>query len=760
MTLHFRSLTNRYLFIGFIVFLVGILTAINNFYFYDHVERTTYRNASQLQSILKDEISFCREKKNKISRARYKNNMKKIVKNFSKKAYYNDKIILNHESGELLFIKAKNKWDKVVASHIYITIPKLKSDNELDYYVHADFDYYLYLISIVRSMTFSIFDKGPKVFNDNNITIEDEKLYIKLQEKNKTYTDKIANLNNSYKDTNVTISILNEYSKKKKQLSKYRLSHEEFKKFKKLQKEISDSQFSSYDIYIAWLRSRPAIGFTFFTIILIWLFRRRELEIAKTEKELEKEKKNREILETTFGISEQDDEIKLYEAIINNDMDKLRAIKSISPTMNILKFNAIVDHTEEEKLKLLEILIDKKIDLSFRDDEGMTALMYYALGNKDNHKDSKIIETLIKNGLDINAQNNSGMTALMLCAVKNRPASVQILIDNGADKNTKQDLTAKELAATKEIRDILNAAENHNPQQLVKLLSNFTHAPMKFTTHTWDFGKLSNVFGTFDEAMDAVKEEFKSIEPELKDLSQSLHEKIKTFLFNDDSELDYSWCSKANINIGWSNIQGKNGETLQEYCDNGNNAFDFKLETSLIVNNNEVSTFGDVINLFKQEIELRTDFKNLEPIFTTQKKKLGRLFKVDLSDAKLNRQFYSDTQKLSYAIEKIFSEIKKRKDHPLIEVKSRDLDDKSIEITITQVDSKVSESSQELLKEIEDGDFADMRELLLNLCDWSIEATCEDGDFRVNYLHSNNVKDIKPLSKTVLGFTHILRFYR
>ena len=62
--------------------------------------------------------------------------------------------------------------------------------------------------------------------------------------------------------------------------------------------------------------------------------------------------------------------------------------------------------------------------------------------------------------------------------------------------------------------------------------------------------------------------------------------------------------------------------------------------------------------------------------------------------------------------------------------------------------------------ETENGDFADIKESLTNLCDWSIESHCEDGNFRVNYLHSNNVKDIEPLEKEPIGFTHILRFYR
>ena len=36
----------------------------------------------------------------------------------------------------------------------------------------------------------------------------------------------------------------------------------------------------------------------------------------------------------------------------------------------------------------------------------------------------------------------------------------------------------------------------------------------------------------------------------------------------------------------------------------------------------------------------------------------------------------------------------------------------------------------------------------------------EDEYFRVNFLHSNNIKDIEILDAKPKGFTHILRFYK
>ena len=102
---------------------------------------------------------------------------------------------------------------------------------------------------------------------------------------------------------------------------------------------------------------------------------------------------------------------------------------------------------------------------------------------------------------------------------------------------------------------------------------------------------------------------------------------------------------------------------------------------------------------------------------------------------------------------------KKRK-YKNIELITRELEDRSIEIIITQIGSVADKNVKTLLEDVNDGDFADIKKALTNLCDWSVESICEDGSFRINYLHSNNVKDIEQLETEVKGFTHILRFYR
>ena len=104
----------------------------------------------------------------------------------------------------------------------------------------------------------------------------------------------------------------------------------------------------------------------------------------------------------------------------------------------------------------------------------------------------------------------------------------------------------------------------------------------------------------------------------------------------------------------------------------------------------------------------------------------------------------------------------KRKDYPQIEVSTKELEDRSIEITITQTNSIIDKDPKDILEKIKNdgGDLGNIKKLLSNLCDWSIEGSYEDKYFRLNILKSSNIKDIEVVKGSLKGFSHILRFYR
>lgn len=376
----------------------------------------------------------------------------------------------------------------------------------------------------------------------------------------------------------------------------------------------------------------------------------------------------------------------------------------------------------------------------------------------------EFLQVSIDNGSDINFQDSNGKTSLILACELNKIDIVKYLLTKNIDLNIEDTNLKKAIQYVKDYELIklflASLKKQHQPQRLVKLLSNFTiDKPIKYTTHDWDFGELKKEYGNFDGYMDAVKKQFDTIKNELEELSTNLYKKIYTFLIEENPEENYSWCHKTNINIGWSSLKG-----LKEYCDAGNKPDNFILLTPIFYEGNDLTTFKDVINLFKQEIEIRENFKNLETLFTTQKNKLGRgrnsIFNLDLSTAKLNRQFYTDVEKFSNVVDKIFGEIEIRKDFPNLEVITTEFEDRSIEIKIVHIDSFSNKSASDLLKDIEDGDFAEIKLNLQNLCDWSIESSFENENFRINYLHSNNVKEIVSLDEKPKGFIHIFRFYK
>ena len=467
-------------------------------------------------------------------------------------------------------------------------------------------------------------------------------------------------------------------------------------------------------------------------------------------KNTQKEKQN------TTNTQDQNNEISKHSEELNKLNKRLHKLRSNMTNMINMMNDAQDTMTVSTIIDFIKIFIKYGGDVNYKDENGSTALMFLSyFGYED------CVKLLIENGAKIDIQNSCIETPLLLAYENNHFNVVKLLINNAADVNI---IMSNGESFYKKVKydkndDVIEWIKNsptykkttHDPKELVELLSNFTiDKPIKYTTHQWDFGELKKEYGDFDGYINAVKKQFDSMKNELEELSPNLYKKIYTFLIDENPDEKYSWYNKTDINIGWSSLEG-----LKEHCNSGNNPFDFKLPKPIFIGRKQLSTFGEVINLFKQEIEIRAEFKNLEQIFLSQN------IQLDLSSAKLNtRQFYTDTQKFSSVLIKIFDEMKKREDFKNIEVSTTELDDRSIEIKIIQIDSFANKNANDMFEEVNNGDFADIKESLKNLCDWSIESSFEDENFRVNFLHSNNVKDIEPLETKPLGFTHILRFYK
>lgn len=446
-------------------------------------------------------------------------------------------------------------------------------------------------------------------------------------------------------------------------------------------------------------------------------------------------------------IEEQNNEISRHSQELNKLHKRLHKIRSNMTNM-INKMNDMQDTmTVLTIIDFIKIFIKYDGDVNYKDENGSTALMLLSyFGYED------CVKLLIENGAEIDIQNSGIETPLLLAYENNHFNVVKLLIDSGADVNITMyngEIFYKKAKYDKNY-EVLEWIENsptyikitHDPIELVKILSNFTiDTPFKLTTHLWDDpkGELFEKYGSFEGFMSEVKKQFDEMKSELQELSPNLYKKISVFLMETSPDEAYSWCAKTHINIGWSSLKG-----LKEHCDSGKLPKDFKLPKPIFMGRKQIATFGEIVDLFKQEIEVKATYH------------IASLPDIEFS----KRDFYTDTQKFSTAIAKIFKQMKSE-EYPQIEVSNKELlEDRSIEIKITQVGSPGDKNAESMLQEINDGDFADIKEALTNLCDWSIESSFEDESFRVNYLHSNNVKDIEQLTTKPRGFTHILRFYK
>lgn len=309
---------------------------------------------------------------------------------------------------------------------------------------------------------------------------------------------------------------------------------------------------------------------------------------------------------------------------------------------------------------------------------------------------------------------------------------------------------------------------NHNPKKLVELLSVFTqnNNTLKYITHSWDMGQQEEKWENFDHFLEEVEKEWNKIAHEIIAIKRQLSAKIYNFIFQkelgstDSDGRDIYW-GMHKIKFGWSSPE------LKEWCDEGNNPFLYLLPKDKRIPKdksfNSIDRFKDVVELFKNEIEIKDDKKQLKKLLRDLKKEyLGNEFSVKIDPSIDGVTFYTDVQHLRYGLAKIFEEIAKRTEYPEIKiVAEKNIDDGYIDIKIIHLGSSSNKMSKELLDTIKTGDFADIKKFFTSLCDWSVVVNCEDGSYKIDYLnmYSTDV-EIHQYNEDIDGFTHILRFYR
>lgn len=180
-------------------------------------------------------------------------------------------------------------------------------------------------------------------------------------------------------------------------------------------------------------------------------------------------------------------------------------------------------------------------------------------------------------------------------------------------------------------------------KRLNEILAKFNTSDniLKYTTHMWDFGINEKPFNTFEEFLILVKEEFETFEEELQEISPNIHSKMKKFLLSEHNE---AWGIEK-IKFGWSSPE------LKKYLESNSRPESYLLDEEYrkIVKNHSMDRFGDVKDIFKEEIELRTETKAIRRLFRANREGVRVKFEnLEIFDK------YEDVENLGKVIRNIF----------------------------------------------------------------------------------------------------------
>lgn len=417
------------------------------------------------------------------------------------------------------------------------------------------------------------------------------------------------------------------------------------------------------------------------------------------------------------------------------------------------------------------IIVNDKINVSRKYIKNLRALIYLVekYGDKKSQKifakrnNNKNLEETIRGKLQY-LKMVKGVEDSTYKTLKHKAFNAyKIIVVKDTDKNNSTKTIVRKIKP-----NLIN--ESHDPKALVSILRNFTtcdNSPcaLKAAVHS------EEVYYEFDGYLDYIEKlklAWKKIDKPLKNLSIRLHAKINSFLFSEklgtqkDENHNYTWGDNQ-ITFGWSSPE------LRDWCldttkkTKGNNPFDYQLDEKYKkeVNGKTIATFYDIcMNVFKHEIEIRSEVNQLYKIFMDFKKSLGSKFSIKIDSQLKGQDFYTDVHWLKGGINTIFSEIKKREQQNKIEIQLKEDNDIFLELHIIQFDSFSDKQVHKLKLEINDGDFKTISERFCSLCDWSIETQCLDGNYRINFLRDKRIDLIETIDYKPKGFTHILRFYK
>lgn len=315
--------------------------------------------------------------------------------------------------------------------------------------------------------------------------------------------------------------------------------------------------------------------------------------------------------------------------------------------------------------------------------------------------------------------------------------------------------------------EVVPNAKMHDVKPVSDFLHLFTEKEaLKYTTHTWD--RLSTGKFCFDN-YEKFKSQYETIlkKHNIYQYHKGLGMLVRNFLINEDPT--YSW-SEHHIKIGYNKYveQWMNDNPDEQPMAMPLKAFPTDLKPGPI-NRSSLSSFGDVVEIFKHCIEFRDNDLYLmvkkvfnKKDFTIDKEKLESLKGI---------VFYTHTESIKQALEQIAGNVFSRTGHPNIEISCQIKTGNQRDAFVLEILQVGSFSNKPVLDDKvlgtnEDGTINTIIKKIYNLCDYSVESKFRDKDnnikdFRINYLVSDQGMPLfQEIQSECRGYKTILTFYK
>lgn len=323
----------------------------------------------------------------------------------------------------------------------------------------------------------------------------------------------------------------------------------------------------------------------------------------------------------------------------------------------------------------------------------------------------------------------------------------------------KQSIVSNAVSTPSHSRKSAFAPILHNPRRLVGLLKNFSvnDRALKYTTHNWDAGRDAAIFHNLPDFLESASKQYKAFSFELNRLSSNLNAKIYRFIFNPEVS-----------QMGWGAHRIKFGWSSPELLESTSNDPDANPEDVILpskyqkrVDGITIQKFSQVIDLFKNEIEIRDENSALRSLLLRKHSEHLISFADPTTNNLENKTFYTDVQWLGKALDIVFKNIQLRPQFKDVYYAVKDDQPDRLVLEISHIGSfnfGMSKDDEKL--SLAKGSFGDMHNYLKNLCDWSVESVFAEGPYRLNFLISEIGTPAHEKIVPPDGFKHIFTFYK